>query len=134
MPDFKDVYQDIISDLYKQASDESADQHRPSNYLQSPDGTFLGKLTANGHDADGIFNRYGAYGSKYSPQSIFNRFGPYGSKYSATSPFNRFANEPPIIYLDHQPAGRLTENRFVAGARDPDTFLQEVRQSPRFRF
>ena len=82
----------------------------------------------------GIFKKDGPFGSKYSSDSIFNQYGEWGSKYSTHSPFNPYAGDPPVIYLQHQPAGRLTKNRYIAGARDPDVFLKEIRESPRFRF
>jgi len=134
--DFDKTYEDIIRTLYDRASREPQPARpqgrRQGNYLMSRDGKFLGRLTSNRFDKDSIFNEFGPYGSKFRTESIFNTFGPYGSKFSTTSPWNPFAQSPPEIYLNGQKAGVLTKNRFLPGAKDPDEFLKEVRENPRF--
>jgi len=64
--------------------------------LVADDGQFLGVFTCNRFDSDGIFNRFGDYGSRFSSTSIWNRFGTYGGRFGTYSPFNRFAT-PPIL-------------------------------------
>ncbi len=89
-------------------------------YLFAEDGTYLGKLTTNQFDPDSIFNQFGVYGSQFSATSIWNRFGVYGSQFSSQSPFNDFTSTPPYIKtIDGKIVGRLTTNRFIAGAISP---------------
>ena len=64
--------------------------------LMAADGQFLGVVTCNRFDPDGIFNRFGSYGSRFSSTSIWNRFGEYGGRFGQYSPFNRFAKPPTI--------------------------------------
>lgn len=49
------------------------------------------------YGSNAINNRYGTYGSRYSPLSIRNEYGTYGSPYSTYSPCNRYASSPPIV-------------------------------------
>ena len=63
----------------------------------SPDGTYLGKLSANPYDPDSISNPYGVYGSRYSPTSVNNSYGQYGSRYSPNSANNPYASSSPSI-------------------------------------
>ncbi len=65
--------------------------------LYAPDGTYLGKLSANRYDAESISNPYGPYGSPYSSTSIWNRYSPYGSPYSDQSWSNPYATRAPVI-------------------------------------
>lgn len=133
--EFEDIFEGVIRDLYRQASKAEAREPREfPNYLEAPDGTFLGKLTANRFDPLSIFNTFGTFGSQFSTESIFNKFGPYGSEFSNTSPYNQFATEPPFIFLNHQVDGRLTKNQFLPGAKDPDSFLEMIQREPRFTY
>jgi hypothetical protein len=81
--------------------------------------TFLGVLTSNQYDSDGVFNTYGDYGSKYSQTSIWNEYGDYGSKYSTDSAFNEYTSSPPIIVLNGKIVGYLTVNSTLSGAISP---------------
>lgn len=67
--------------------------------LLAADGQYLGLVTCNTFAADGIFNRFGTYGSRFSSTSIWNMFGQYGGQSGSYSPFNRFA-VPPSIFTD----------------------------------
>ena len=96
-----------------------------NGHLEADDGTFLGKFS-NKYDSESIFNKYGNYGSKYSNTSIFNKYGNYGSKYSAQSPVNPYTATSPKVYWSGQYVGRLTTNRYVAGALPTDLFLFHV--------
>jgi hypothetical protein len=51
--------------------------------LYAPDGTYLGKLSANPYDQQSVSNPYGQYGSPYSPTSINNPYSTYGNPYSS---------------------------------------------------
>lgn len=90
--------------------------------LYSDDGKmiFLGEVTSNKYDGDGIFNEFGTFGSKFSSDSIWNTFGTYGSEFSSYSAFNSFATNPPVIMdSNFNIVGRLTKNKFVEGAISP---------------
>lgn len=65
--------------------------------LVARDGQFLGNVTCNEFDSDGIFNRFGSYGSQFSSTSIWNQFGTYGSQFGSYSPFNKFGQAPEIL-------------------------------------
>jgi hypothetical protein len=63
----------------------------------APDGTYLGRDSANPYDPDSTANPYGPYGSPYSPTSINNPYGQYGSPYAPNSARNPYATEAPSI-------------------------------------
>ena len=63
----------------------------------APDGTYLGRASANPYDPDSTANPYGPYGSPYSPTSVNNPYGPYGSPYAPNSARNPYATEAPSI-------------------------------------
>ncbi len=63
----------------------------------APDGTYLGRASANPYDPDSTANPYGPYGSPYSPTSINNPYGQYGSPYAPNSARNPYATEAPSI-------------------------------------
>ncbi|WML46144.1 hypothetical protein [Neobacillus sp. PS3-40] len=95
-------------------------------YLYSNDGQnkYLGQLTSNQYDTDGIFNQFGTYGSKYGTDSIWNQYGTYGSQYSSYSVMNPYTSFPPKI-LDGAGnfIGYLTSNDFKYPAYNPVTIL-----------
>lgn len=80
------------------------------------DGQYLGVVTCNKYDVDGIFNKYGSYGSKYSSTSIWNKYGSYGGKYSPDSPFNKYSLSPPQIVGTSGFVAYLSVNRYVGAA------------------
>jgi len=82
------------------------------------EGDYLGRIT-NRYESDSIFNSYGTYGSRYSSNSVWNDYGSYGSKYSSTSARNPYASSPPFIVKNRRVIGRLTTNRYMAGAINP---------------
>ena len=88
-------------------------------YAADDDRKFLGTIE-NEFGAKSIFNDYGSYGSKYSTTSIWNDYGTYGSKFSLYSPFNSFSSSPPIIVKSGKIIGRLTVNKYVSDAVDPN--------------
>ena len=81
--------------------------------------TYLGQID-NEFSADSIFNDYGTHGSKYSSESIQNDYGRFGVEYSTHSPFNKHSSTPPLIVKNGRAIGRLTVNKYVAGAVDPN--------------
>ena len=80
---------------------------------------FLGKLS-NQVASDSIFNDVGRYGSEVSSTSIWNKVGRFGSEVARHSPFNQVSSSPPLIVKDGKVLGRLTVNKVVRGAVDPN--------------
>jgi len=76
----------------------SSESEARSPYLVSPDGTYLGNLSANKFDPNSTSNPFGVYGSKFSSKSINNKFGTYGSKFSNKSANNPYATSAPRVY------------------------------------
>lgn len=76
----------------------SSESEARSPYLVSPDGTYLGNLSANKFDPNSTSNPFGVYGSKFSSKSVNNPFGAYGSKFSNKSANNPYATQAPRIY------------------------------------
>ncbi len=81
--------------------------------------TFLGTVTDE-FGANSIFNEFGSYGSEFASKSIWNDFGKYGGQFSTHSPFNAFSSRPPILLKGEKVIGRLTVNRSVLGAVEPN--------------
>lgn len=131
--DFQKLYEELIRNLYSQSS-EVGPFTQYSNYIVSPDGTFLGKLTRNKYDSEGIYNPYGNYGSKYSNTCIFNNYGTYGGEYSSKSPFNKYASEPPKIFLNNRFHGYLTTNKYHSNAIETEKFLNRIMTEPQFMY
>ena len=88
-------------------------------YADDDDKTFLGTIEDE-FSSESIFNDYGSYGSEYSSTSIWNDYGTYGGEYSSYSPFNPYSSSPPIIVKSRKIIGRLTVNKYVSGAVDPN--------------
>ncbi len=66
--------------------------------LYSNDGVvYLGKLTTNNRDEEGILNPYSKYGNQTSVHSIFNTHYKYGDRRSEESAFYEYATKPPVI-------------------------------------
>jgi len=80
---------------------------------------YLGTI-ADEFAVDSIFNDFGEYGSQFSSNSIWNKFGDYGSQFSPYSPFNQFSSSPPFIVKEDKVIGRLTINKTIPGAVDPN--------------
>ena len=80
---------------------------------------YLGTI-ADEFSSNSIFNDYGTYGSEYSSDSIWNEYGTYGGEYSSGSPFNSYSSSPPLIVKNKKVIGRLTVNKNVSGAVDPN--------------
>ena len=80
--------------------------------------TFLGMI-GNETERDSIFNDIGQHGGEIARHSIWNEIGRYGGAISRHSPFNEFSSSPPFIVKNGKVIGRLTVNKFIAGAVDP---------------
>jgi len=79
-------------------------------------GTYLGQMSVNKYAPNSTSNPFGA-GSQFNAYSINNKFGKYGSKFSPYSAKNPYATSPPKLY-DNQGnyRGKLSTNRY-----DPDS-------------
>ena len=57
-------------------------------------------------------------------QEIIDRcheiYGQFGGEYSSHSPFNEYSSNPPLIVKNGRVIGRLTVNKYLAGAVDPN--------------
>src|ERR1035437_260930 len=81
--------------------------------------TLLGKIS-NEVASDSIFNDVGRYGSEVSSTSVWNKVGRFGSEVARLSPFNLVSSSPPLIVKDNKVVGRLTVNKVIRGAVDPN--------------
>jgi len=63
----------------------------------APDGTYLGRASANRYDSDSTANPYGEYRSPYSSKSENNPYGQYGSPYGSQSSRNPYATAAPRL-------------------------------------
>lgn len=81
--------------------------------------TFLGKIS-NEVASDSIFNDVGRYGSEVSSTSIWNKVGRFGSEVARLSPFNQVSSSPPLIVKGGKVVGRLTVNKVIRGAVNPN--------------
>lgn len=81
--------------------------------------TFLGKIES-AVAVDSIFNEVGLYGSEVALNSIWNEVGLYGSEVAIHSPFNEVTFSPPFIVKNHKVIGRLSVNKLLPGAIDPN--------------
>lgn len=123
----KDILEQVLAQLYgKQA--EEAERHDGS-YLIASDGQLLGMISDNRFDTDSILNKYGPFGSSYSPTSIFNRYSPYGSEYGALSISNPYCASPPKLIINGRLIGRVTENRYISNRISPEAFLYTLKNN-----
>jgi hypothetical protein len=80
---------------------------------------FLGVI-ADEFDTDSIFNEFGRYGNPFALYGIWNEFGSYGGQFASKSPFNSFTSTPPLLLKKGKVISRLTVNRQIADAVDPN--------------
>jgi len=67
-------------------------------FIFAQDNQFLGFVNDNPFDSDSVCNRFGNYGSKFSPTSIWNKFGTYGNDFGSLSAFNDLGSTPPVLF------------------------------------
>ena len=103
-------------------------QQKGESFIEAGDGSFLGRLNPNRWDEESIFNRFGIYGSNYSPSSIFNRFSTYGNQFNSLSPYNRFSANPPKLYVKGKFVAFLTKSQTKHPCVDPDDLLSWAKQ------
>ena len=111
------------------ASSREIRQQKGESFIEAGDGSLLGRLNPNRWDEKSIFNRFGIYGSNYSPSSIFNRFSTYGNQFSSLSPYNRFSTNPPKLYVKGKFVAFLTKNQTKHPRVDPDDLLSWAKQN-----
>jgi len=75
---------------------------------------YLGRLSNNKYAPDSTSNKYGVYGSRFSPKSIKNPFSIPGS--AAQSKYSFGSNSPQLRGEDGTFLGRVNKNRY-----DPDS-------------
>jgi len=84
-------------------------------YVVTSDGKMLGRIS-KGYDSDSLSNDYGA-GNPMRTDGLFNKYGRYGSSTSSTSAFCDNASSPPEILVkrdgDTYSVGLLTVNRYA---------------------
>lgn len=81
------------------------------------DQIYLGRITDRYHP-ESIFNEFGRHGSKYGTASIWNEYGRFGTRDSRGA-LNEYATNPPYIFKDSRPIGRLTINQYIPGSVSP---------------
>src|SRR6266568_3355371 len=74
--------------------------HAPK--IESSDGTYLGRKSANKFDSVSTSNEFGSHGSRLSPTSINNPLSKYGSEFSNKSAKNPFATDAPKLEDDEK--------------------------------
>ncbi len=121
----KELLQNLLAGLYSQ---ESADEipiseRQGQSYLVAGNKQFLGRIVNSNTQAESIFNKYGTYGSRFSPTSIFNKYCPYGGEYGQWSPENPYCNTPPKLFINGQFLGHISSNRYVQQKIPYDGFL-----------
>ena len=116
----KEILQEAVRQLYERSSRQ---RETGNSYLQGGDGQFLGNINQNKYDRDSILNRYGPYGSNYSPTSIHNQYSKYGSPYSQLSINSAYASNPPILFLNGERRGVVSKNRYLTNRIATDIFM-----------
>lgn len=117
----KEVLEQILAELYAEQAQETKSFN--GSYLIAEDGQLLGKITDNIYDTDSILNKYGPYGSKYSPTSIYNPYSIYGSQYGAYSINNPYCTIPPKLFINGRFVGYITANQHMPDRISPEAFL-----------
>ncbi|NIA21983.1 MAG: tetratricopeptide repeat protein, partial [Anaerolineaceae bacterium] len=98
--------------------------------LVARDGTFLGRLTADRHDTESIWNPLGKYGSPYSEVSIFDPTGRFGGPLSDQSPWNPKAEHPPMIKFGEEQLVHLTANPRIKPGLTVEALIALMKQMP----
>lgn len=120
----KQLLEEILSDLYKnQAKNTSG---RRGCYLLAQDNQFLGYINTDIYDNESILNKYGPYGSEYSPTSIFNSYSQYGSEYGTYSINNPYSSSPPKLFVNSRFYSYVTDNQFVSPGMSSKVFLYNL--------
>ena len=120
----KELLEQLLADLYKRQA--VGPQPRGASYLEAQDSQFLGKISSNRHDNQSILNRYGPYGSRYSPTSIFNKHSDYGSRFGINSINNAYCSRPPKLVINERLLGFVTVNRHVNNRIPTEAFLYSL--------
>ncbi len=120
----KEVLEQLLSALY--AEQGKSHHSHGGSYLMAQDGQLLGKINNNLMDSESILNKYGPFGSHYSPTSIFNQYSQYGSQYGAFSIHNPYCSTPPQLFINGRLVGFVSANRFVSNRISPEAFLYSL--------
>lgn len=98
--------------------------------LVAQDGTFLGRLTADRHDTESIWNPLGKHGTPYSELSIFDPSGRFGGLSSDESPWNPSAKRPPMIKFGEEQLLHLTANGEIKPGLTVEALVALMKQMP----
>ena len=131
--DTRRLLEEMLAHLHTRQARESPSSAEA--YLRAKDGQFLGTVSSNIFERDSLLNKYGPYGSRYSPTSIFNKYSKYGSRYGVYSVNNPLSTSPPQLIVNERVVASITANprissripleRFVATLEtDPELLLQ----------
>jgi len=88
-----------------------SEEKKPS-WLDLFKDNYLGRLSKNKYAPDSTSNKYGVYGSRFSPKSIKNPFSIPGS--AAQSEYSFGSNSPQLRGEDGTFLGRVNKNRYNA--------------------
>ncbi len=98
--------------------------------LVAQDGTFLGRLTADRHDTESIWNPLGKHGSPYSEVSIFDPTGRFGGPSSDESPWGPSATRPPMIKFGEEQLLHLTANPQIKPGLTVEALVALMKKMP----
>ncbi|MBU0533454.1 MAG: hypothetical protein KJ887_01455 [Candidatus Omnitrophica bacterium] len=120
-----DKTKEILEQILAQLHQKQAKRHviEGKSYLIAQNNQFLGNITSNLYDSNSILNKYGTYGSKYSPTSIFNKYSEYGSKYGVYSINNPYCSRPPKLFIKGNFLGYVSVNKYINNRIPTNGFL-----------
>lgn len=124
----RQLLESLAAQLYSRSSERVAGDRR--SYLLAQDGQFLGEISSDKFTQESISNRYGPFGSPYSPTSILNKYGSYGSPYGQHSPFNPYSTTPPKLFIDGHEIGVVTANKNVPNGIPVGSFMDTLERDP----
>ena len=99
-------------------------------YLRAKDGQFLGTVSSNRFDRESLLNKYGPYGSRYSPTSIFNKYSKYGSSYGVYSVNNPLSTSPPELIVNERVVANVTANPRISRRISLESFAATLETNP----
>ena len=123
----KQLLGSILSELYRRQSNKADD---PSgSFLIAQNGQFLGKINDNIYDNDSLLNKYGPYGSQYSPTSIFSKYSEYGSQYGQYSLNNPYCSVPPKLFINGNFSYYVSDNKLISNRISPEVFFYNLKNN-----
>lgn len=111
------ILRGLLSDLYRSMAADAHTQVEDRPFLIGGDGQFLGLVTDDKKDSFSVSNRYGPFGSPFSPVSVFNSSSVYGSSDGDLSLFNQDSLYPPKLMARGKNYGAATDIVSQAGVQ-----------------